>query len=78
MGRLSLFFWSKFFTPAWKKVASEIKYLLVIYSMRVTDHEFFFLSSLTNTRLVVKIFQAGKKYLLFTGLPVDNLLTENL
>ena len=41
MGRLSLFFWSKFFAPAWKKVANQKKYLLVIYSMRMTDHHFY-------------------------------------
>ena len=78
MGRLSLFFGLNFLHLLVKKVANQKKYLLVIYSMRVTDHHFY--ADQQNQlhiggRLVDDWLQ---KYLLVTDLPVDNLLTENL
>ena len=69
MGRLSLFFWSKFFAPACEKVANQKKYLLVIYSMRVTGDQYL----IDETRDVWCIFFTGQK--IFTGhrFHVDNL-----
>ena len=69
MGRLSLFFWSKFFTPAWQKILKLEKYLLVIYSMRVTGDQY----SIDETQDVWCIFFTGQK--IFTGqrFHVDNL-----